>query len=70
METSLVFCSIVRCKKIDPEDIAELFVGWDEEHVCSYSIDVQGAIEIHLPVFDWSLIGRCAEVCPFGDKVD
>jgi hypothetical protein len=71
VETGLVFCSIVRCREIDLEDVAELFIGWsNEEHACSYAIDVQGAIEIHLPVFDWPLIGRCAEVCPFGDKVD
>jgi hypothetical protein len=28
METGLVFCNIVRCREIDPEDIAELFIGW------------------------------------------
>jgi hypothetical protein len=70
VEAGLVFCRVVRCREINSEDIAELFVGWsDKEHACSCAIDVQGAIEIHLPVFDRPLIGRCAKVCPFDYKV-
>jgi hypothetical protein len=48
MEAGLIFCRVVRCREINSEDVAELFVGWwDKEHACSYAIDVQGAIEIH-----------------------
>jgi hypothetical protein len=28
VEAGLVFCSIIRCREIDPEDVAELFFGW------------------------------------------
>jgi hypothetical protein len=70
VEAGLVFCSVVRCREIHSEDVAELFVGWsDKEHASSCAIDVQGAMEIHLLVFDWPLIRRCAKVCPFDDKL-
>jgi hypothetical protein len=28
VEVGLVLCSVVRCREINPEDVAELFFGW------------------------------------------
>jgi hypothetical protein len=28
MKACLVFCSIVRCREVNPEDIAQLLIGW------------------------------------------
>jgi hypothetical protein len=28
VEAGLVFCSVVRCREINPEDVAKLFFGW------------------------------------------
>jgi hypothetical protein len=28
VEAGLIFCSIVKCKEINPEDVVELFFGW------------------------------------------
>jgi hypothetical protein len=28
VEAGLVFCSVVRCRKINYKDIVELFIGW------------------------------------------
>jgi hypothetical protein len=71
MEAGLIFCSIVRCRKVNSEDVAELVFVWrDEKHAYTCAIDVEGTIEVHRPVPDWPMIKRCTEVCPLDDKVD
>lgn len=53
--------NIIRCRKVNPEDVAELFIVWlYKENTSSCTVDVKWPVEIHLPVLNCSLIGRCA----------
>jgi hypothetical protein len=69
MDQGLVFSVIVGRLVVDLQNIFQVIaLRGDEEYACAPSFEVQGAIEVHLPVL-WLFL-RCGllGLRPFGDE--
>jgi hypothetical protein len=56
---------------VDLENIAQLVPRWrDEVHTYPSTVDIEGAIKIHLPVLRGAFRDRRVHICPFDNEVD
>jgi hypothetical protein len=56
---------------MDTKDIAQPVPGWrDEVHPYPSTVDIEGAIKIHLPVPGGTIGDRCIHICPLDDEVN
>jgi hypothetical protein len=71
MLSHLILGDIIRGLEVDAEDIAQPVTRWrDEVHPCPGTIDIEGAIKIHLSVLEGAIGDRCIRICPFNNEVD
>ena len=48
VETCFIFGGVVGGRKMYPENISELILGWrDEQNARTSTVDVKGAVEVH-----------------------
>src|SRR6266540_5507878 len=71
MEESLIFSSVVGCRKVDLENVFESLTGQGDEHDASpRAFNHEGAVEVHGPILELLGDGRRLYFCPFSDEVD
>jgi hypothetical protein len=57
--------------EMNAEDIAQPIPRWqDEVHPHPSTVDIEGAIKIHLLVLGRTVEYRCIHICPFDNEVD
>ena len=70
METCFVFRSVVGGRKVYPENIMELILGWcNEQNARTSTVDVKGAIEVHHPVLRASGGNGFLDLGPLSNEV-
>jgi hypothetical protein len=71
VESRLILNGIIGCFEVDPEDIAQPIPRWqDEIHPCPGTVDIEGAVKIHIPVLGGVVRDRCIHICPFDNEVE
>jgi hypothetical protein len=70
VDQGFILCSIVGGLVVVLQDVLELFsLRRDEQYTCTYPFEVEGAIEVHYPVFRPHLGRGHLDFYPFGHEV-
>jgi hypothetical protein len=71
MDQGLVLGTIVGRLVVDLQDVLQVItLGRDEEDACACALEVQGTIEVHLPVLWLLRWRRLLGVRPLGDEIE
>jgi hypothetical protein len=71
VQSYLILSGVIGVLEVDLEDIAQPVPRWrDEIHPCPGTVDIKGAIKIHLPVLGGAVRDGCIHICPFNNKVN
>jgi hypothetical protein len=70
VDQGFILCSIVGGLVVDLQDVLEPFsLRRDEQYACICPFEVEGAVEVHYPLFRPLLGRRHLDLCPFRHEV-
>jgi hypothetical protein len=71
MQRCLILSGVIGGLEVDMEDIAPPVPRWrDEVHPYPGTIDIEGAVKIHLPMLGGAVGDGCIHIYPFDNEVD